>query len=176
MAAILTQPHQWGWGMGFLSWAQNLHCCVQCCVIFECVWPYNHSRWCLWIRAYAYHLQPNVYFLYLLWYILLIMAATYMNICSLDKMSDILKTGCSMVYHHYNLFNKALFGVFYSWGPFYWHGLISAWISNHMPSEVWDEITYPFPNLNGCTFEVWKWISNFIPHNVMHAFTYPCWD
>ena len=98
------------------------------------------------------------------------------TILSLDKMLDILKTVCSMVYHHYNLFNKALFGVFYSWGPFYWHGLISAWISNHMPSEVWDEITYPFPNLNGCTFEVWKWISNFIPHNVMHVFTYPCWD
>ena len=30
-----------------------------------------------------------------------------------------------------------------------------AWISNHKPSKVWDEITYPFPNFNGCTGEVW---------------------
>ena len=33
-----------------------------------------------------------------------------------------------------------------------------------MPSKVWDEITYPFPNFNGVTVEVWEWISNFIPH------------
>ena len=29
-----------------------------------------------------------------------------------------------------------------------------AWISNHKPSKVWDEITYPFLNFNGCTVEV----------------------
>ena len=29
-----------------------------------------------------------------------------------------------------------------------------AWISNHTPSKVWDEITYPFLNFNGCTVEV----------------------
>ena len=28
--------------------------------------------------------------------------------------------------------------------------LIPAWKSNHMPSKVWDEITYPFPNIKGC--------------------------
>ena len=27
-------------------------------------------------------------------------------------------------------------------------------ISNHMPSRVWDEITYSFLNFNGCTVEV----------------------
>ena len=27
--------------------------------------------------------------------------------------------------------------------------LITAWISNHMPSKVWDEIFYAFPNFNG---------------------------
>ena len=32
--------------------------------------------------------------------------------------------------------------------------LIPAWISNHMPSKVWDEITYPFLNFNGATVEV----------------------
>ena len=44
---------------------------------------------------------------------------------------------------------------------------ICAWISNHMPSEVWDEITYPLPNFNGCTFGVWEWISYFIPYFIM---------
>ena len=29
-----------------------------------------------------------------------------------------------------------------------------AWISNHMLSKVWDEITYPYLNFNGCTAEV----------------------
>ena len=30
----------------------------------------------------------------------------------------------------------------------YWHGLtlIPAWISNHMPGKIWDEIAYTFPN------------------------------
>ena len=47
-------------------------------------------------------------------------------------------------------------GSLNSCGPFYLHGLtlIPAWISNHMPSEVWDEISYPFLNFNGATVEV----------------------
>ena len=51
-----------------------------------------------------------------------------------------------------------------------------AWMNNHMPNEVWDEITYPFPNFNGWTVEVWEWIINFIPHFIMGAITYPCPD
>ena len=41
-------------------------------------------------------------------------------------------------------------------GLFYYHGLtlIPAWISNHMPGKVWDEITYPVLNFNGCIVEV----------------------
>ena len=31
-----------------------------------------------------------------------------------------------------------------------------------MPSEVFDEITYPFPNFNGATVEIWEWTSNLI--------------
>ena len=27
--------------------------------------------------------------------------------------------------------------------------------------QVWDEITYTFPNFNGPTVEVWEWINNF---------------
>ena len=53
--------------------------------------------------------------------------------------------------------------------------LIPAWISNYIPSDVWDEITYPFTNFNGATIEVWEWISNFIQPFIMVAITYPCW-
>ena len=27
---------------------------------------------------------------------------------------------------------------------------LDTWISNHMSSTIWDELTYPFPNFNGC--------------------------
>ena len=50
--------------------------------------------------------------------------------------------------------------------------LILAWISNHIPSKVWDEITYLFPNFNGCTIEVWERICNFIPHFIIGVITY----
>ena len=43
-----------------------------------------------------------------------------------------------------------------------------------MPSKVWDEITYPFPNFNGATVEVWEWISNFDPNLLMDLITYSC--
>ena len=54
-------------------------------------------------------------------------------------------------------------------GCLFLHGLtlIPAWIINHMLSETWDEITYPFINFNGCTVEVSEWISKFIPHFIM---------
>ena len=32
--------------------------------------------------------------------------------------------------------------------------LIPAWISNHLSSKMWDELTYPFLNFNGATVEV----------------------
>ena len=54
--------------------------------------------------------------------------------------------------------------------------LIPTWISNYIHYYVWDEITYPFPNFNGCTVEVWERISNFIPHFTGHVITYPCCD
>ena len=34
--------------------------------------------------------------------------------------------------------------------------LILAGISNNMSNKLWDEITYPFPNFNSCTVEVWE--------------------
>ena len=36
-----------------------------------------------------------------------------------------------------------------------WINLISACLSNHMSSKMWDKMIYPFPNVNGCTVEVW---------------------
>ena len=57
--------------------------------------------------------------------------------------------------------------------PFYSHDLtlISAWITNHTHMKVWNEITYPFPNFNGGTVEVWEWISNYIPRVIMDVIT-----
>ena len=31
---------------------------------------------------------------------------------------------------------------------------------------MWDEITYPFPNFNGYTVEVWEYVSNFIGYTL----------
>ena len=45
-----------------------------------------------------------------------------------------------------------------------------------MPSKMWDGITYPLPNFNGSTVEVWKWISHFISHIIKNVVSYPCWD
>ena len=45
-----------------------------------------------------------------------------------------------------------------------------------MPNKVWDETTYPFPNSNGSTVEVWERIGNFMPHIIMDVITYLCWD
>ena len=66
--------------------------------------------------------------------------------------------------------------VLVPWGPFHYHRLplVLVWISNNIHYKVWDEITYPFPNFNGCAVEVWKWISNFIPHFTCHVIIYPC--
>ena len=33
--------------------------------------------------------------------------------------------------------------------------------SNYIHYNVWDDITYPFPNFNSGAVEVWKWISNY---------------
>ena len=38
-----------------------------------------------------------------------------------------------------------------------------------MPSNVQDEMTYPFPNFIGCTVEVWEWVSSFHALLLIHA-------
>ena len=57
-----------------------------------------------------------------------------------------------------------LLGFFCVDGNEKYSGGIPTWISNDIHHYVWDEITYPFPNFNSTTVEVWEWISNFIPH------------
>ena len=37
-----------------------------------------------------------------------------------------------------------------------WYDLIPTLISNHMPSKVWYEIAYAFPNVSGATVEGWE--------------------
>ena len=56
-----------------------------------------------------------------------------------------------------------------------WH-LVSDNVSAiiYIYHDLWDEITYPFPNFNGCTVEVWEWISSFTPRFIIDAITYPC--
>ena len=51
-----------------------------------------------------------------------------------------------------------------------------TWRSNYIHYKVCDEISYPFPNFNGITVEVWEWISIFILHFTGYVMTYPCWD
>ena len=58
-------------------------------------------------------------------------------------------------------------------GPFYQR---RTRISNHMPSKVCGEITYPFPNFNGATVKIWEGISNFLPYFIINVITYPYWD
>ena len=76
------------------------------------------------------------------------------------KLIHVSKRGYCATVHPNNHAQGLCFNVlccgFDTSGPFYKHGLtlIPVWISNHMLSKVWDEITYPFLNFNGCTVEV----------------------
>ena len=57
------------------------------------------------------------------------------------------------------------------WAPFYKRGLdlISAWMSNHMSSNLCGQITYPFPNFNGGIVDCWDWVSNFVSYFIMYG-------
>ena len=50
---------------------------------------------------------------------------------------------------------------------------IDICVKNNITRKLGSEITYPFPNIDCITVEVWKWIGNFIPHIIIDAFTYP---
>ena len=38
---------------------------------------------------------------------------------------------------------------------------------------MWDEITYPFPNLNSAATEIWECVGYFMPHFSGQVITYP---
>ena len=47
-----------------------------------------------------------------------------------------------------------------------WYQLVCElyrWIGKNSHYKVWDELSYPFPNFDGATVEIWDWINNFIP-------------
>ena len=71
---------------------------------------------------------------------------------NLVRLSDEYILYCDLDYENFDLDPERVI-KYNTRGPFYHHGLtlISAWISHHMPRKVWAEITYPFPNFNGCT-------------------------
>ena len=45
-----------------------------------------------------------------------------------------------------------------------------------MPSKLWDNIIYSYPNTNGSNVKGWEWISIFIPNFIMGIIAYPWWD
>ena len=49
-------------------------------------------------------------------------------------------------------------------------------IGNYIHYKGWDKLTYPFPNFNGATVEVWEWISNFFSYLTGHVIAYPYRD
>ena len=57
-------------------------------------------------------------------------------------------------------------------GPFYKHGLtlIPIWISYHMPSRVWDKLTYPM------TTEIQELINTLMPYFIIDVIIHLCWD
>ena len=64
---------------------------------------------------------------------------------------DCIITGPTVYDWQYVRFSCTDFGAISHYIQLHKHGLtlIPAWISNHMPSKVWDEINYPFPNFSG---------------------------
>ena len=65
-------------------------------------------------------------------------------------------------------------GPAYEHGPLFTNMINPSMLTNYMPIERWNEITYPFPNFNDVTVEVWELISNLSPHFIMDVITYPC--
>ena len=51
---------------------------------------------------------------------------------------------------------------------------IPAWISNHTSDTEWDEITWPFLNVNRCPVELWD--CNSLSRFMIEVIIYPCWD
>ena len=138
------------------------------CLIIRCISWWHHDRHFsyFWPLGTGIHWWRNA----LYWYFLPCYMSTLLykrSVCGDLKCHDA----------HVTLFDSVLFGCNVVlnglWHPrlanipgtLYWHGLnlISLCIR-----DMWDEITYPSPNFNCCTVEVWEWINNLSPHFI-HA-------
>ena len=79
--------------------------------------------------------------------------------------------------------DTAFYGVLYVLYTNLMIALLLTWFNfdrdtdkkNHMPTIVWDNITYQFPNFIGWPVEVWEWMSNFIPYVLMDVIPSPSW-
>ena len=151
-------PHIWG----PFEWCHQI--CEGCLGIFRCqaIYSKNDGKFCVQNRIYRnicysyYHIFPFICmhtrskFHFLLWQFVLWFQSGV-------KIRNLISLGISS-YSQSTLLS------------------IPAWISNYIHCKVWGEITYPFPNFNGSTIEVWEWMSNFILHFTGHVITYPWWD
>ena len=86
----------------------------------------------------------------------LLMKVYYQSIVT-DKKSLLKSYKCNIYFiskwKHQKCWKQKPFSVC-SW----FQTLTPGWINNHMPSKVWDEITYSFPNCNGSTIVDQAWI------------------
>ena len=78
----------------------------------------------------------------------------------------------SIIYPHSVIFCSGIYPFFL--GPFLliWFSFNPVRISNYIQEKVWDEITYPFPNFNSATIEVFERIRNCIQNFTGHVITY----
>ena len=139
-------------GLNVLNWTQVLAVIFRIKAAIKIM-----SKWTPFQQHYLNSLsQLNIY-------------STYNMFSSVKR----LKSYCSKCIRMCSF--RGLFKVFMV--PVYSYALrlIPSLISNHMLSEVWDKIAYPFPNFNRVTLEVWEWISDFIPHLIKDVITYSCW-
>ena len=70
------------------------------------------------------------------------------------KLTHLLQLGISKMFGVINSLNSLMEIM----DPFY-QGILfqlHAWICDCTRHKVWDEITYPFPNLKGVAIEVWE--------------------
>ena len=51
--------------------------------------------------------------------------------------------------------------------------LFAFYIRDYIHYEVWNAITYPFPNFNGAALEVWGWKKHFVSHTTGHMDIFP---
>ena len=134
--------------------------CHSIGVVFTSVNDNGYVYVCVYVHYADMFIKLNTSsYITSLWFFYILWTRYYMHIIHnrtpLSCMSCLLVSSCFMNVA-FIFTSKSLCGL-----------TISTWISNHMPSKVWGEITYPFPNLNGFTVEVWECRSNFIPHFIM---------